>query len=226
MIGKCLDVYDTEFKLQDENGNVGLESNRLYVKAMCRNDKKILKYELNVDLWGKVLPQPQSSIEDASVGRVFVNLAKAEQPSRWKKLFADNQMRPQNSQIWWELWDKYEKELEKHSPDSDGEDDDDPEINDEQQPVASFNLDANPDITEEDIERFAVDPEGGKKKKKKKKQSKVKSRIIDLLLFHLYRKNQKVRSSRRALSLRVLGIIHCHGFDRHHPLGIELDIKS
>lgn len=58
------------------------------------------------------------------MGRVFVNLAKVEEPSRWKRLLADNAMKPPNMGVWWELWEKHEKDLEKHSPDDDDDEDD------------------------------------------------------------------------------------------------------
>jgi len=41
----CLDIFDTEFRTENDG-------KRLYLKAMCRNDKKLLKYELSLDLWG------------------------------------------------------------------------------------------------------------------------------------------------------------------------------
>ena len=92
---------------------------------MCRNDKKLLRYELNLDLFGEVLDQPESTLEESSVGRVFITLAKAEQPSRWKRLLADNSAKPQNMGTWWELWEKHQKDLEKHAPEDDDEDDGD-----------------------------------------------------------------------------------------------------
>lgn len=65
---------------------------------MCRNDKKLLKYELRLDLFDTVSVE-DSILEESSVGRVFLTLAKAEQPARWKRLLADNSMKPQNMGI-------------------------------------------------------------------------------------------------------------------------------
>ena len=90
---------------------------------MCRNDKKLLKYELKLDLYEAVNVEA-STLEDSSVGRVFVTLAKEQEPARWKRLLADNSLKPQNMGVWWELWEKYEKELEEFHPD-DGEDSED-----------------------------------------------------------------------------------------------------
>ena len=48
----CLDVFDEERKLVS-NGTF------LYLKAMCRkNDKTLLKYELNLELFGQVVDEP------------------------------------------------------------------------------------------------------------------------------------------------------------------------
>ena len=83
----CLDIFDTEFRIDNEG-------RQLYLTSMCRNDKKLLKYELKLDLFDQVADTPDSSLEESSVGRVFVNLSKVEQPSRWKRLLADNSTRP------------------------------------------------------------------------------------------------------------------------------------
>ena len=85
----CLDIFDQEFRIEGEG-------TRLYHSAMCRNDKKLLKYELNLDLYNMVLPEPDSYFEDQSVGRILITLAKFEQPSRWRRLLADDSKKPQN----------------------------------------------------------------------------------------------------------------------------------
>jgi hypothetical protein len=44
----CLDIFDSEIRI---------DNNRtLFLSAMCRNDKKLLKYELELDLYGDVKP--------------------------------------------------------------------------------------------------------------------------------------------------------------------------
>ena len=88
---------------------------------MCRNDTKLLKYELRLDLFDVVLEE-NSIVEESSVGRVWVTLAKATVPAKWKRLLADNSMKPQNMGIQWELWEKYEKELEDEFPEGDDDD--------------------------------------------------------------------------------------------------------
>ena len=42
----CLDIFDSNITV--------IDNSTLYMSAMCRNDKKLLKYELNVDLYGDV----------------------------------------------------------------------------------------------------------------------------------------------------------------------------
>lgn len=44
----CLDIFDSVIRV-DKN-------QRLFLQAMCRNDKKLLKYELSLDLLNKVQP--------------------------------------------------------------------------------------------------------------------------------------------------------------------------
>ena len=78
----CLDIFDSEFAIENEGKH-------LYLKAMCRNDKKLLKYELRLDLLEPVSVE-DSIVEESSVGRVFVTLAKVQEPARWKRLLADN----------------------------------------------------------------------------------------------------------------------------------------
>jgi len=96
----CLDIFDQEFRIENE----GL---RLYHSAMCRNDKKLLRYELKLDLFGPVNDLPDSFLEEQSVGRVQINLSKVGQPTRWKRLLADNAVKPGNMGVWWELWEKH-----------------------------------------------------------------------------------------------------------------------
>ena len=73
---------------------------------MCRNDKKLLRYELKLQLYEPVSAE-DSYLEESSVGRVFLNLAKVEEPSRWKRLLAAGETKPQNMGVWWELWEKH-----------------------------------------------------------------------------------------------------------------------
>ena len=88
---------------------------------MCRNDKKLLKYQLDLELYDAVMPEPDSYIQPSSVGRVFLNLTKTESPSRWKRLLSESSIRPPNMGTWWSVYEQHEKDLNKFAP----EDDDD-----------------------------------------------------------------------------------------------------
>ena len=170
-----MDLYEKEIKLIDDK--------TLVIHALCRNDKKILKYSLTAQLYGDVQQfgeadpattssdtssssddifdqQPTASkVKDYSAGRVQVDLVKAD-GQRWKSLFAAKDQQKYQRQLnkW---WDKIE------SKSSSKDDDDD---------FSDFDtgLDNDKDDDIEDI--FAASPStsGTKKKKSKKKSKKSK----------------------------------------------------
>jgi hypothetical protein len=43
---------------------------------------------------------------------VFIILEKENAPTKWKRLLSETQQKPPNMGIWWEMFEKYEKELE------------------------------------------------------------------------------------------------------------------
>ena len=57
----------------------------------------------------------------------MIYLTKVDEPSRWKRLVVDNSMKPPNMGVWWEMWEKHEKDLVKHAPEDDDEVDEDDE---------------------------------------------------------------------------------------------------
>ena len=124
---------------------------------MCRNDKKLLRYELKLDLFGKVMDQPDSTLEESSVGRVFVNLAKDESPSRWKRLLKDNNTKPNNMNIWWDIYEKHQKDLDGHAPEDEDDDNNNSEENEENDDDATIVK--------------SKKPKGGKKGGKKKESN-------------------------------------------------------
>ena len=106
---------------------------------------------------------PVSFFEMQSVGRVYFNLTKPE-PSRWRKMLAKEiDKRPQNMGVWWELWEKHEKELVKLDP---WEDDDE-------------------DLLEQVREETKKEQKASKKKGNKKGSKKEKSKVIRAILFIL-----------------------------------------
>ena len=57
-----------------------------------------------------IKPEP-SMYEQQSVGRLYFNLTKMNTKTRWKKLSPESAQQ-QHVQVWWELHEKYESELE------------------------------------------------------------------------------------------------------------------
>ena len=70
------------------------------------------------------IKKPEPSFQEMqSVGRLYLNLTKSES-IRWKKFAV--QEKKSNIGIWWELREKYEDELEKHAPQSDEDEPEEP----------------------------------------------------------------------------------------------------
>src|SRR5438105_3666747 len=72
-----------------------------------------MKYELFLDLFEDVDPEA-SYFEFESVGRLYMNLTKANKPSRWRRLLKSTERMP-NLQLWWELHEKHEESLLSHT---------------------------------------------------------------------------------------------------------------
>lgn len=79
----------------------------------CRIDKQVLKYELDLDLFGDINPD-NSTVELSSVGRAMVYLDKTNKPERWRRLTKSQEKLP-NAKTWWEQFEKYEEDLLKHT---------------------------------------------------------------------------------------------------------------
>lgn len=60
-----------------------------------------------------------STFEEQSVGRIYIKLAKKVKPSRWARIQTKVEDKQNNSQIWWEMHDKYQEELEGFQPEQD-----------------------------------------------------------------------------------------------------------
>ena len=72
-----------------------------------------MKYELFLDLFDEV-DTNTSYYEFSSVGRLYLNLVKLDKPKRWRRLLTQTEKLP-NMQIWWELHEKHEEDLLKHT---------------------------------------------------------------------------------------------------------------
>jgi len=80
---------------------------------MCRNDKSLINYQLNLDLNGAV-GIDNGKFESQSVGRLGITLYKIEK-GRWDNLLYTGEnakTKPGNMIVWWDLIEKYEDELD------------------------------------------------------------------------------------------------------------------
>ena len=100
----CLDTFDK---------NITLGNNSFSMSINCRIDKQIFRYELDLELFENI-DLNTSYFELGSVGRLYANLTKADRPSRWRRLLKQTEKMP-NMQLWWELHERYEEGLLKHT---------------------------------------------------------------------------------------------------------------
>lgn len=68
---------------------------------------------MNLELFDEI-DTNSSYFELGSVGRLYANLTKADKPSRWRRLLKSND-KMQNMHIWWEIHEKHEDSLLKHT---------------------------------------------------------------------------------------------------------------
>ena len=100
----CLDIFDP---------NVTLSERLFDLSVSCRIDKQVFRYELALDLFDSI-DVNASYFEIGSVGRLYANLTKASQPSRWRRLLERTEKIP-NMQLWWEIHEKHDEALLKHT---------------------------------------------------------------------------------------------------------------
>lgn len=72
-----------------------------------------MKYELDLELFDEVDVE-ESKYELGSVGRLSVVLAKKGRPNRWRRLLKQTE-KMSNMMIWWEMHEKHEDALLKHT---------------------------------------------------------------------------------------------------------------
>lgn len=101
----CLDISELEHHFEEQ---------RVKVSALCRNDKKLLRYvfELHLD---KKIDIEKSTVEVESVGRILLKLLKAEE-EYWTKLTSADFLKPKNLSVGWEMQAKFDKELKSKFP--------------------------------------------------------------------------------------------------------------
>jgi hypothetical protein len=100
----CLDTFDP---------NVTITPTHFLMTVSCRIDKQVFRYDLNLELFGEI-DTNASYFELGSVGRLYANLTKAGGASRWRRLLKGTERHP-NMQLWWEIHEKHEQALLKHT---------------------------------------------------------------------------------------------------------------
>lgn len=110
----CLDISELEHELTEK---------QVRVSALCRNDKKLLRYRLELPL-NNAINVERSNVEVESVGRLLIKLEKATE-AYWTVLLPIEFQRPKNLGLSWEMQGRYDEELKSRFPDefNEGEDD-------------------------------------------------------------------------------------------------------
>jgi hypothetical protein len=100
----CLDTFDP---------NITINSTHFIMSISCRIDKQIFRYDLNLELFEDI-DANSSYFELGSVGRLYANFTKAGGPSRWRRLLKGTE-KISNMQLWWEIHEKHEASLLRHT---------------------------------------------------------------------------------------------------------------
>lgn len=110
----CLDISELEHELTEK---------QVRVSALCRNDKKLLRYRLELPL-DNAISVERSTVEVESVGRLLIKLEKASE-AYWTVLWPSEFQRPKNLGLGWEMQGRYDEELKSRFPNEfkEGEDD-------------------------------------------------------------------------------------------------------
>jgi len=100
---------DTPACIDVEVDKVDIQENAVSVAAICKGKKK--EFSLVMDLL-KPIHTGNSTWSMASVGRGTFTLTKQKPDTKWARLLKTRD-KPKNMHVWWQLHEKYEKELEK-----------------------------------------------------------------------------------------------------------------
>ena len=130
-------------------------------------------------------------------------MTKVEGPSRWRRLLGDGAVKPPNMGIWWEVYEKHEKELDKFAPDDD---------EDEAEPVDDSEGDG--EEGSEQIRKPKVKKDKTKKSQSKK-ESKLERSVVQMLTLCVCLYRKKAAGSRRQVrrTLTSHGLTHLVGSD-------------
>ena len=102
----CLEISELVHDLKEQ---------MVKVSALCRNDKKFLRYVLELPL-DNPINVDKSTVEVESVGRLLIKLEKLDE-TYWKSLWPSDFLKPKNLSLGWEMQGRYDEELKKKFPD-------------------------------------------------------------------------------------------------------------
>lgn len=88
----CLEISELEHSIEEK---------RVTVSALCRTDKKFLRYKLELPLDHSVKAET-STVEVESVGRLLIKLEKAEE-IYWNQPWPNDFQKPKNLGLGWEM---------------------------------------------------------------------------------------------------------------------------
>jgi len=170
----CIDLADEK---------ITIEKQRISLHATCKGKHKT--FELNLDLLDEIDPE-KSSWSMASVGRGTFTLFKAETDVRWHRLLASATDKPRNMHTWWQLTEKYAKELEeiekaktKTSPEADVTSDD---VALGEAPGASAGVEIDPIESAREGKRAELQKRAKKDNKRVSKEAKKATKAVDTQL--------------------------------------------
>ncbi|GBG23892.1 Hypothetical Protein FCC1311_001112 [Hondaea fermentalgiana] len=176
----CIDLADERIEIL---------SKRVSLSATCKGKHKT--FHLELELLDEIDPD-KSSWTLASVGRGTFSLVKAEPDVRWHRLLKSATDKPRNMHTWWQLTEKYAKELDdldaaktktsKEKPKRDGKAAED-EANGDVQGTAGEGTgekaEVDPVVAAQEAERAALQKRAKKDNKRASKEAKKATKAVD-----------------------------------------------
>jgi hypothetical protein len=89
---------------------VEISSNHFYFSGNCLKSNQKVRFMLDFDTWDEVSPE-LSSYQEGKNGKLTVSLKKAKNDTVWELPLKGK--KPGNLHIWWEMKDKFKKEMNK-----------------------------------------------------------------------------------------------------------------
>lgn len=105
--------FDSPGCLEVQDPKVTFEDSRLIFTGLCTQSGHKIQYLLDFETFDVINPSA-SSYSLASVGRLSINLEK-KQEGAWPSPMKGK--KPNNLQVWWEMKERYSKEMQRLQPD-------------------------------------------------------------------------------------------------------------